>query len=617
MEAAARQEELQVLGQLLQERLQSEFPQAVPLQVRCAIKDGTLMVLSEHPASVTLDPPATFAALQQALQSLQPQVAQAVEVYLRVAGQKQPYAIDFFVLQPPVSLPIEEPVGLETSWENPASPADEYQTPNKRGETPPLAEVKNSDGSSDFSNSFEPLAPAPDLSSEIVPVKRFYEADTTSRWRQFKLPLPMLVAGAGVALAASLSGVYLLTRPCVISDCEPIQTAQQLSQESAQLTRRAKSQQQLTAAQQQLAEATDALQTIPGWSPRYQEAQQLSQTLSTQSGTLNQAVTALQKASAAAQKSQNTPHTVQEWQGIQALWREAITPLEAVPRNSTVYSLAQQKLPGYRANLKSVNQQLNAEQQAAKKLTKALATAQIATTRQGAAQSLQKWQQVQSTWQVAVNSLASIPTTSTAHKEAQQLLVTYRPKLAAAGDRTTKEQISAKAYNQAISLATLAQRYEQQNQLPEAVTNWSQALNAAKQVPTETFYHSKAQPIIDSYSSALKQAEDKLKTANILQKVRTDLNRTCSGSIQVCNYTLNSQGITVRLTSDYEEAVERSFITANVQGYSNSQSGVVNHYQTLRQALETISYNSTLPLQVYDAKGSLIHTYSPGIQAEE
>lgn len=617
MEAAARQEDLQVLGQLLQQHLQSEFPQAVPLQVRCAIKDGTLMVLSQHPPDMTLEPHEMFAALQQALQSLQPQVAQPVEVNLRVAGQKQPYSIDFFVLQPPISLPVAEPVGLETSCEKPASPSEEYETPNKWGD-PPLAEVKNLTGSSEtFFDSSNQLAPAPNLSSKIVPVKRFSFADATSRWPQFKSPLPILVAGAGVALAASLGGVYLLTRPCVIGECEPIQTAQQLNQESAQLTRRAKSQQQLTAAQQQLAEATDALQTIPPWSPRYQEAQQLSQTLSTESGTLNQAVTALQKASAAAQKTQNPPHTVQEWQAIQALWREVIRPLEAVPRNSAVYSLAQQKLPGYRANLTSVHQQLKAEQQATKKLKLALATSQVATKRQSAAQSLQKWQQVQSTWQVAVDLLVSIPKTSTAHKEAQHLLRTYRLKLVAAGDRTTKEQFSAKTYNQAISLATVAQRYEQQNQLATAVTNWSQALNAAKQVPTGSFYHSKAQPIIDSYSSALKQAEDKLKAANILQKVRTDLDRTCSGSIQVCNYTLNSQAITVRLTSDYERAVEQSFIDANVQDDSNTQAGVVNYYQALLQALEAISYNASLPLQVYDAEGSLIHNYRPGTEAGE
>ena len=571
MEAAARQEDLQVLGQLLQERLQSEFPEAISLKVQCAIKDGTLIVSSQHPASVTLDSHPTFAAIQQTLESLQPQVPQSVQLYLRVADQSRPYAVDCFILQPS-SLTLAKPAELE-SWDKPA-PEQENQNPNNWGA--PTANV-----------------------------------DTTSRWHQSKLPVPILVAGAGVILAASISGAYLLS-PCVIGECKPIQTAQQLSQKSAFLTRRAKSPQQLTAAQQQLTAASNALQTIPPWATRYQEAQQLLQTFSTQSEKLNQAVTALQKASAAAQNTQNPPHTVQEWQAIQALWQGAIAPLAAVTRNSALYPVAQQKLPGYRANLESVNQQLKAEQQIAKKLTLALTTAQVATTRQGSAQTLQNWQQVQSTWQTAINSLASIPKNSTAYKEAQRLLATYRPKLAAVGDRTTKEQTAVTAYNRAISLAKLAQRYEQQNQLNASVINWNQALSYAKQVPAGTFYYTKAQPLIDSYSSALQQAQQKLRVANIWQKARADLERTCSGSIQFCNYSLNSQGIRVQLTSNYERVVEQSLLNANVQGDPNTQAAVVKHYQILRQALKAISDNASLPLQVYDSKGSPIYIYQLG-----
>ncbi len=178
-------------------------------------------------------------------------------------------------------------------------------------------------------------------------------------------------------------------------------------------------------------------------------------------------------------------------------------------------------------------------------------------------------------------------------------------------DRTTIEKFSAKAYNQAVSHANLAKRYEQQNQLAMAVTNWSQALTYAKLVPTSTFYHSKVKPLINSYSSALKQAQANLRVANVFQKARTDLNRTCSSHLRVCNYSMNSQGIIVQLTSDYERALKRGFITASFQGDSNPQTGVVNQYKTLGQALEAISDNTSLPLKLYDAKGSLIHAYSP------
>lgn len=537
----AAHDDLQVLEQLLQERLHSEMSLLDSLQVRCAIENGTLMVLSQHPPGKVLEPQPTLVALQQALQSLRPQVTQPVQLNLKVLGEKQPYATHSFMLQPPVSLP----------------------TPQKRTHK---------------------------RSSDL-----------------FKLPI--LAAFACAGLAASLSCVYLLTRPCVIGKCKPIQTAQQMSQEYVLAARRAQVQ-ELAAAQQQLKEATAALQTIPRWSPRYQEAQHLSETLSTQSSQLNQAVTALQKASAAVQKSQNLPHTAQEWQAIQALWSSAITSLEAFPRNSAVYPLAQQKLPLYRASLKSVDRQLNVEQQAAKKLTLALTTAKIATTRQGTAQSLQNWQLVQATWQVVVNELAKIPENSTAYKEAQQLLQAYRPKLAAARDRTNSEQVSAQAYDQVVRFANLAQRHEQQNQLATAVNNWTQALKAVKQVPTGTFYHSKVQPLTDAYTTALKQAEEKLRVAKILQKADADLKRTCSGELRFCNYSLQNQ-ITVQLSSDYERALQQILMTAAVYGDSKTQAAVVDHYQILQQALEAISYNTGLPLAVYDSKGTPVFIYTP------
>lgn len=555
MKVAARQDDLEVLEWLLQERLHSEMPLGDFLQVRCAIKNGTLMVLSQHPTGVVPEPQPTLAALQQALQSLQPQVAQSVQLELKLAHQNQPYATHSFMLQPPIQAGEQGRLGAPSG---------------DRGE-------------------------------------RGAEGEES---RQLKFPMPILIAVACAGFAACLSSVYLLTRPCVIGECEPIQTAQQMSQESATAARRAKSQQELAAAQQQLAEATVALQKIPQWSPSYQKAQQMSGTLSTQSATLNQALTALQKASAA-QKNQNPPHTAQEWQAIQALWRSTIASLQAVPHNSAVYPLAQQKLPLFRASLKSVDRQLNIEQQATKKLTLALTTAEVATKRQSSAQSLQNWQQVKSTWQVVVNELASIPKNSTANKEAQQLLQTYRPKLAAVRDRTTSEQVSALAYNQAVRLANLAKLYEQQNQLAMAVTNWKHALNAANQVPTGTFYHIKAQPLIDPYTTALKQAEEKLIVVKILQKTRADLNRTCSGELRFCNYSLLNQGIIVQLTSDYQRALERIFMTAAAYGDSKTQAAVVGHYQSLQQALEAISYNATLPLQVYDSKGSPILIYNP------
>jgi hypothetical protein len=233
-------------------------------------------------------------------------------------------------------------------------------------------------------------------------------------------------------------------------------------------------------------------------------------------------------------------------------------------------------------------------------------------TRQAAANSVQNWQQVQATWQVAINTLASVPDSSAVYQEAQQLMGVYQPKLVAARDRATREQIAANAYKRAVNSANLAKRYEQQQQWAAAVINWNRAVNAAKQVPNDTYYHAQAQPLVEPYSEALKQAEEKLQGVNILQKARADLNKTCSGAIRVCNFTVNEQAITVRLTSDYERAVERSWITGNAQRDNQTVAGVVDHLQILVQALEVIGDNGNLPVVVYDSKGAQVRTHTPG-----
>ncbi len=595
---AAQQEDLQFLGQLLQERLQLDIDRGDALKIGCAIRDGSLVVLSQHPPSVNLDPERTFAALKQALVLLRPQVSQPVTLYLRVAGQKQAYAKHNFTLAPPEtatreSLPaLSKMASMFESDEKVSEKGAAYRIPNTLARTHVLHGL-----------------PYPSMRNpEISQTKAFFHPRLA---RLAQIPTLALVVGGGVALASVFSSIYMLSHPCVIGECKPMQTAQQLSQAATHVTRWGESKEDLLIAQQELAEANNLLKMIPRWSSRYQEAQELSQTITSQSVMLDGAIAALDQAGAAAQKGKKPFKTNQDWQDIHALWQRAIAILEAVPSNSALSSLAQQKLSEYQASLKTVNQHFHTEQQATKKLVQAKNTAQIATKRQRTAQSLESWQKVKATWHTAVNTLAAIPKTSIAYQQAQQLLGTYRTELAAASDRASKEQMSAKAFSEAISLADLAQRDQQQHQLTKAVNHWKQALTSAKQIPSGTLYYKQAQPLIASYSSSFQEAQAQFRVANILQKTSTDLKRTCSSNIRICNYKVNNKLIVVQMTSDYEQAVERSYRSARLVGDSQTQANVAVHYRTLKQALEAISDNAGIPLQVHEARNSQIQTYKP------
>lgn len=658
MKTAAHQGDPKVLGQLLQERLHSKVTQDGLLHIQCAFRHQALLVLGQHAADVVPDPQQTFVTLEQAIWELQPEfISQLldsrgmeavveVKLYLRVTGQKQPYAFHSFTRKPVAfssARPISEsekmrsvediatkevpPENLDRLMLDPTSsvqPGAEMDTgENSDVVADSTADEQNDSQVDTFTDRFDSLQ-ARDSVSDLTfdsALDREFESDlvlvkprspqTWIRAGSHKWSLPSLALGAAVSLFTFLASLYALTRPCVIGSCTKIQSAQQLGQLATQKLQTKTSPQALVEARQQLATANYALRAIPPWSNYHREAQALLQTYQTRSQSLDRIIAAHNKANAAAQSSQNPPHTVPEWEQIQTLWREAIAQLEAVPQQSPVYPLTQQKMQEYQANLAIINQRVMAEQRAAKKLTTAQATAQVAEARQGIAQSLETWQLVDATWQVAVNTLAQIPQGTMAYAQAQQLSELYRSKLATARNRKTQEQLSAQAYNQAVRFAQAAKGFEHQNQWYQAVANWRQALTYTQQVPTGTFYYNQAQPLLEPYTSALEQAEVKLKVAAGLQQARLDLDKTCLGKPRICSYTITDTLIKVRLNPVYLKTIQQTALAAGSRGDYKTLMQVDTHLRTLSAALEAISDNADMPIEVHDPTGAVVGTHSP------
>jgi len=198
-----------------------------------------------------------------------------------------------------------------------------------------------------------------------------------------------------------------------------------------------------------------------------------------------------------------------------------------------------------------------------------------------------------------------------AYEEAQQLISSYQPNFATVRDRKNQEEISDKIYNQAISIATLAKNLEQQNQLTKAVATWRRASTYAKQVVPGTYYYDLSQPLSDNYTNSLRQAQTKLQTTLIVQKASTDLNRICAGVPKICDATVNLQVIKAYLTPAYVASVRRTAMTAGLQGDANTIAGVDDHLKTLQAALEAISENAGITLEIYDHNRSLIGRYIP------
>lgn len=698
--------ELQILRGFLRERLQIELPYGVPFEVQCVTKNGELIVLVQHPSSVSPNPEQTFSVLKQAIPNQQPEIPRQVKLYLRVAGQNRPYAFDTFAVEPPerhsegsttspISIPSSYPSGERGAndilppppWLASSSPltpiaGSEKTESTPKGENPgkpkldeitdfqfqqrPQKSLDNSfewddqsqaDGTRSSSDTLPPNVSdrdpeAPDLKasqSTIGGQVADESASATHSWEQPTPPLdaepndpptekplsgessstanaghqnakqsksshsllPLLIAGTGIAVTFFFCTLYVLTRPCALGACNQIAVAQQMQKESEQTLQRPNSGKEILEAQKQLDSAIDILKTIPFWSSHYNQAQNLVKAYQEQAKVVDYLVEALKKGASASVKSQNPPHSLLEWQEIQKRWRDAASELEQVPKSSNVYRLAQQKQKAYKSNLAIANKRLTVEQQAKQFLDTAKESAKKAETRQGVAQTLENWYLVYATWKIALNRLSEIPQGTTAYEEAQQLLPEYQAKLAAVRDRTTTEQFAANTYKQSLRFAQQARNFQSSNQWSQAVVTWSNALAYLKQIPSGTYYYSKTAEPSKTYTEALKQAQAQLQLAMLLQQARNDLNQTCNGTPQICTFTLTRELIKVRLTPDYMQKVRNAALSAKARNDYNAQQGVVKHVLTLGEALEAISDNAKIRLEVYTPDGSLRQAHNP------
>ncbi|MBN3884247.1 MAG: hypothetical protein HWQ44_15065 [Nostoc sp. JL34] len=586
MKVAVQQEDLQLLAKTLQEQLLVEVSTAEVFEVKCAVNKDGLMILTQHASDVIVDAQLIFAVIEEVLQSLAPHKKQRVQCFLRVFGEQLPYAKCFLALKQTErwgdggmgGWGVEE-AGEAISYSS-SSSALTY--------SPSIDEAEEEE-------LFDPFADVPNLSA----LKPGFQVK------------PILLGAALLGIVVLGGGAYFLTRPCVMSECKEIQNAEEVKTKSPQLMRHAKSEKELLAIQQQLAAASTALNIIPSWSPRYQVSKELKASLSGRSEKISQVVMALQTASLATQKVQTPAYSLEELQARQHLWRQAIAPLEAISSSSELYGLVQGKLLNYRVHLHAVNQQIFTEENWLKKLTAAKAVAVAAQKRQATAKSLNDWQKVQSTWLVVVNTLNTIPRTSAGYQEAQKLLIDYKPKLSVVRDRATKERFAVKSYQQALSTAKQAKVYQQQNQWQAAATYWDQALQTAKQISEDSLYYTQAQSLIEPYSAALKQAQEKVQVVSSLQQTRTDLDKTCINGIRICTFSVDNAGIIVRLTAEYDQIRQNNLANPYSEN-SDTAVDVTNHLQILREALAVISDNANVSLFLYDSQGQVIYTRTLG-----
>ena len=177
-------------------------------------------------------------------------------------------------------------------------------------------------------------------------------------------------------------------------------------------------------------QAINRINEVPLENPRYLEAQKLMAMYQSKiQGLVDPKSSkiiagAKQFAQAAAQASQNPPHTATKWEQIAKLWSKAIDQLEDVRVEDPDYLEAQKLLATYQTNLGIIETRLQAETESQSSLKQANEQIQSLI-----ASPPSDPQQFQAQIQGIINQLNTIKPGTTAYKEGQRLIALAQQRL--------------------------------------------------------------------------------------------------------------------------------------------------------------------------------------------
>ncbi|MBD1910316.1 hypothetical protein [Leptolyngbya sp. FACHB-8] len=640
MRTALCVEDLQGLQETLRGLLEG-----LPLEFQCSAQEGALMILGKHSADLGLEPQDIFRRLERHIQALQLHFVQQARLYLQIAGESQPYAYRFFLIQPPPpprpttrhplavgATPVEEAWGLldeefariATPTATPLGEEEPWELSDEEldGWIHELVGVAASDARV-FAPDVEDSTDEPEkLAEETVSLIPWKDPEDRLAEREVGLPLvsdtPLLtplpprefplnsrwmVAGGAIALGIA-GGTYGLSRPCVLDTCPELQSVQQWNQEAIQRAEQATDAEDIEEAKATMQRAIATLETIPTWSRFSGEAHTLRQSYGEQQQTLEYLSQIAEMAQTASDRSQKGPHNSETWQEITALWHDAINRLDAIPPENPFYRTAQRQKQQYEENLERHRQSLTSEEAAQAFLNMAKQAIQIAEARQQIAQSLDQWQLVRVTWQVVVNRLREVPAGTYAAMDAQRLLESYQPRLIAAIAQVDQEQKATGLLQQATQAAQAAQQASQQSNWQGAIAAWTDALRYTEQIPPNTASSVQGQELTRTYTTSMEQAKAQLETS---MAISLDVDRACHQELQKCRLLIAGNAIQLQLSPEYMSAIT----TARASGNRSLQAVVAEHQLALRHTLESLAARFRRPVEVYDDQNALLDRHLP------
>lgn len=565
-----------------------------PVHIQCTIRERYLVVLGQHRDDAVLDPAQILHMMERRIQTLQLRFTQSVRLYLRIIGQKQPYAHRQFAIQPPPPSIQHIPrrwhpstEGYEELWikddddlERLIEQLTSFDYSHSRTDMPSPAASPSGHHPNEPQSSPSPVVLT--LSDESNLFKSFQE--NWQRWFQSfvsqrathgssRNPVDIDTSSAlvvahdsspshqlswlghldtqiaialGITTLGAIGGTYGLTRYCLIGSCPELQTAQALRQDVKLSLDQAETWDDLDTAYQSIERGISLLEPIPAWSQHAQDAHPLLSDYQTQAKQIDQLLAIERGVREAQEASQHPIYDIKVWKELQSLWQSTLAPLEAIPSDSDLHPFAQQLLQTHRQQLAEIERQINLEEDASQTLELAKRSARRAQMSRYQAETPQDWQHVQETWAIALEQLRQIPQGTIAAIDARRLLLFYESSLA---------EVTARAGSDTLPRVAVA--------------------------------GSSTNPEI--------------------RRLEAELTKVCLGDSPFCRLISASPTIRIELNADYVDAV----IAARSARNNNLEAIATHHRKLLGQEFQNIANMFNRPLEVYTPNQELLERHQP------
>ncbi|MCT7983770.1 hypothetical protein NG796_10715 [Laspinema sp. A4] len=207
------------------------------------------------------------------------------------------------------------------------------------------------------------------------------------------------------------------------------------------------------------------------------------------------------KAEEAKQRAE-TASTMEQWESVALLWKQAIAILVSISPDDDKAILAAPKIPEYESHLTQVHQKIAQLDP----YNRAVAQIESARKLEKTANSMGEWEAVRGEWQKAIAHLSSVPASHSQSALAEQLLAESQLNLTYAGQQVRQTDPFERAVATAETASQLTKSAFSLYDWNAIASQWQEAIALLQTVPPSHRKHPLVAQKITAYQTALDHA---------------------------------------------------------------------------------------------------------------